>query len=91
MQINISPETLDTILEGLLFSCSCDITGNSDSEYSEKLLGTAEELVEKTGGKNSPAFSTKTENIELYDNFEGKPVVLEQPELADRIRKILRI
>jgi hypothetical protein len=90
MNITLTPEDVELILESLLFACSCDVISSMSDDDSIKILDLAEKIKKQALTEGHKTFSTSLPKVELYDSFEGEPIELEQPELADRIRKILR-
>jgi len=86
----VEENVLRTIVEALVFTSSCDVIGNSDKEFSEATLSAAETLISQLDD-DEKVFEEESKNVSLLDEHNGQPMILEQPELADRIRTILRV
>ena len=87
MKVELNERKLDLIIQSLVFDASVDVSGDFSPELQDEWLSLAEELIEQTGGDNSPAM-TKDENRTLEYNED---TILEDPHLKDRIKKILRV
>ena len=76
MMVNLTLEEKQLIVDALLFAATPDIVANWPSEYSEKFVA----LAEKIGAR-------PTKYTYLFDASKNTP--LENPELTERIKKIL--
>lgn len=85
MLIDINVRKLDQLIQAMVFQATVDVSGTHNPELQEEWLSIAEDLIEQTGGDNSPAMHTEANRVLEY-NHELKP---EDFHLKNRILKIL--